>query len=660
MSKHACLGNGTVLIALDSNGLVKDFYYHYPGLENHLGKDLVHKIGVYVDNQMHWMDGDGWNIQVKTVSDSMATDIVAQNDSIGIELKFCDVVYNEKNIFIREVNVKNLWDIRREVKVYFNQQFNISHTHIGDTAYYDPRNNVVIHYKGRRVFLVNAVCEGESFKNYSVGLMGIEGKDGTYKDAEDGILSGNPIEHGQVDSVIEVKIDIPAKKTKKIYYWITIAKSIERARILNEFVVARTPSDIIKSTLNYWRAWVKNQNFSFWGLGEPIVNLFNRSLLLIRTHVSKNGSIIASGDSDLFQFGRDTYAYVWPRDAAFSALALERAGDFNASRRFFQYCSEIISADGYFMHKYRPDKSLGSSWHPWMRSGKKQFPIQEDETALVIYSLWKHYELSKDLEFIESVYNSLIKKAAEFMVSYRDGKSGLPKASYDLWEQQYGISTFTASAVYGGLTSAGKFARMLGKDESARKYFETAEAIKKAIMKYLYDGDEGVFVKQISTDSDSMEIDRTIDISSIYGIYKFGILELDDERLTRAMEKTINVLEIKTSVGGIARYEGDAYHKREGNIPGNPWVITAMWLAQYYIDKAKNESELEPARKWISWIVGLSGESGVLPEQFDPYTGEFVSATPLTWSHAEFVLVIIAYLEKLESLGICKACYTVN
>src|SRR3989344_4069894 len=105
------------------------------------------------------------------------------------------------------------------------------------------------------------------------------------------------------------------------------------------------------------------------------------------------------------------------------------------------------------MHKYRPDKSLGSSWHPWVRDGQKQFPIQEDETALVIYALWEHYQLSRDLEFIESIYNSLIKKATDFMVSYLDEKTGLPRASYDIWEQKYGISTFTASSVYGALTA---------------------------------------------------------------------------------------------------------------------------------------------------------------------------------------------------------------
>jgi GH15 family glucan-1,4-alpha-glucosidase len=123
------------------------------------------------------------------------------------------------------------------------------------------------------------------------------------------------------------------------------------------------------------------------------------------------------------------------------------------------------------------------------------------------------------------------------------------------------------------------------------------------------------------------------------------------------MAKTVERLEVKTKIGGIARYEGDAYHSRGGNIPGNPWVITTMWLAQYYIARAKKESDMEPVRKWITWAVNLSQNSGMLSEQFDPYNGDYISATPLTWSHAEFILTIIQYLEKLEELGICKTCY---
>ncbi|KKQ51314.1 MAG: hypothetical protein UT19_C0004G0083 [Candidatus Woesebacteria bacterium GW2011_GWB1_39_10b] len=654
MPKAINLGNGTVLIGLDYFGQVKDLYYHYPGLENHVSEHLTHKIGVYVDDRFFWIDDAGWSVKVSSEGDTMASDISAKNESLGMEILFKDVVYNEKNMFIREITVKNLFDRKRNIKLYFNQQFNISQNHIGETAYYDPRGEVIIHYKGRRVFLVNTYSETGGFDAYSVGLLGIEGKDGTYKDAEDGNLSGNPIEHGTVDSVVEVKVDIPPKEEKVIYYWICVAKSIRKVKDLNEEILARHPKDIIESTVDYWRAWVNVQNFSFYKLSQEAVALFKKSLFNIRSHVSKNGSIIASGDSEMLQFGRDYYEYVWPRDAAFATIALAKAGDFNTSSRFFKFCEDVITEEGYFMHKYRPDKALGSSWHPWIRDGKKQFPIQEDETALVIYALWKHYQLSRDLEFIEGIYNSLVKKAAEFMVSFRDEKTGLPRASYDIWERVYGISTFTACSVYAALTSASYFAKLLGKEGGEERYRIAAEEIKKGILKYLYDEREAFFYKLIDTSQKQPLIDKTYDMSSIYGIYKFEVLAIDDPKVKKAMGKTVERLEVKTEVGGISRFEGDIYHHKGGNYPGNPWINTTMWLAQYYIETAKSENDMEKVLPWILWAVKYAGSAGTLPEQLDPYSGSHLSASPLVWSHAEYVTTVMSYLEKLEELGVCK------
>jgi len=660
MPKLINLGNGSVLIGLDRFGQVKDFYYHYPGLENHVSEHLTHKIGIFVEDRFSWIDDGSWNVEVSVEKDTMASSITARNDVLGVEIHFKDCLYNEKNIFLREVNVKNTFDRNRLIKIYFNQQFNISQTYSGDTAYFDPRGEVIIHYKGRRVFLINSLREKSGFDEYSVGLLGIEGKDGTYKDAEDGKLSGNPIEHGSVDSVIGLNLTLSARGEGTIYYWICVAKSIEKAKKLNEEVLVRHPSQLIKSTLDYWKAWANVQNFSFYGLSPDVVQLFKQSLFNIRAHVAQNGAIIASGDSEMLQFGRDYYEYVWPRDAAFAALCLIKAGDFNASRRFFEFCNDVISNEGYFMHKYRPDKSLGSSWHPWIRDGKKHFPIQEDETAIVIYGLWKYYELSRDIEFIEGIYNSLIKSAAEFMVAFRDEKTGLPKASYDLWERIYGISTYTAASVYGALMAASRFAKLLGKVDGEKKYSQVAEEIKRSILKYLYDSKEEVFYKLIDPTSSPPLIDKTIDISSIYGIFKFGVLPVDELRVKRAMEKTLERLEVKTQVGGIARFEGDSYHHKGGNYPGNPWIITSMWTAQYFIKLASKKEELEEAEKWISWALKNAGSSLTLPEQLDPYSGEHLSASPLVWSHAEFVTTIVDYLEKLEELGICKACYPIT
>jgi GH15 family glucan-1,4-alpha-glucosidase len=136
------------------------------------------------------------------------------------------------------------------------------------------------------------------------------------------------------------------------------------------------------------------------------------------------GSIIAAADSDAIHYNRDTYSYLWPRDGALVAYALDSAG-YNCSR-FYRFCAKILEKEGYFLHKYTPSGSLGSSWHPWIEGKKTQLPIQEDETSLVLWALWNHFTRFKDLELIRSLYEPLIKKAADFMMNYRDGKQTCP------------------------------------------------------------------------------------------------------------------------------------------------------------------------------------------------------------------------------------------
>src|SRR5690606_13487587 len=137
--------------------------------------------------------------------------------------------------------------------------------------------------------------------------------------------SKNPIEHGQVDSVISLSAKFSSLEEKTFTYWLCAGRSIEEVIDLNHYVSNRGAGYLIKTTMDFWSAWVSRQNFSFYGLDKRVVDLFNKSLFYIRAHTNENGSIIASGDSDMLQKGKDTYAYMWPRDASYSVLALDRA-----------------------------------------------------------------------------------------------------------------------------------------------------------------------------------------------------------------------------------------------------------------------------------------------------------------------------------------------
>ena len=657
MSRSIILSNGELCVAMDAHAQVRDIYFPHIGLEDHVRGHYIHRVGVWVDGQMSWLSGDpAWQIVVGCEAESLASAISATHPQLFVQLSFTDIVYNEKPVFFRRIVVKNLADRRRDIKLYLAHQFEIYKSHGGDTAYYDPQTHSVIHYKGRRVFLISGLIDSEPFQDYVTGLANFAGREGSHKDAEDGILSKNPIEHGPADSVLGFYGAYLPQTSRTVEYWIAAAHTIPEAQELDAYVRKKTPAHCLQTASDYWRAWVNAYQWSFFGLATEHIALFKRSLMYVRAAVDVDGGIIASVDSDMLQYGLDTYSYIWPRDASYAALAMVSAGDTNVAKRFFEFCKDVIFKDGYLMHKYLPDRSLGSSWHPWVRDGHSELPIQEDETALVIYALREHFNHTHDVEFLESMYNPLVEKAAEFMLEFRDPKTKLPLASYDLWEEKRGTSTFTAGAVYGALQAAADLSKILGKIESEKKYRIASDDAREAILVHLWDEKEGIFVKHIEREGDHMRIDRTLDASSAYGVFNFGVLPVEDARLSRAYEQTVRRLSHGIPAGGIARYEGDRYYRADYESAGNPWLVTTLWWAEYLIAKAKKERDFDHVRDIFSWVVKHAQASGVLSEQLNPQTGEQVSAAPLTWSHAAYINAVIKYLNKLEELGICVAC----
>lgn len=660
MARALTLGNGHMLVGIDERARVRDLYYPYVGLENHVSGasgSYAHRVGVYVDGVLSWTDESTWNIDASAVPGSAVGVFTAKNEALNVTVVFRDVLYNERNIFVRRVSVFNNAKQKRQVKLYFAHQFRIGEDSRGATGFFDPRVHAIVHYKGQYSFLMNAlVGKDTTFDDYTIGLFDIEGKEGSHLDAADGMLSKNAIEHGSVDSVMGVTLDISAQTDAEVFYWLAAGSSVAKLHELNQYVIDETPERIHRSAEAYWSAWTYKTHCNMDNICnlqsvEPeLRDLFNQSLLIVRAHTDDDGAIIASSDSDILNAGRDTYSYVWPRDAAVAALALDTAGYHDATKSFYRFCADVLEPDGYFMHKYCADGSLGSSWHAWMREGEARLPIQLDETASVIFTLGKHFGFARDLEFIESIYNPFIEKAAYFLCSHLDTKTGLPKDTFDLWEEKYGSSTYTAAATYGALIEAAKLARMLGKMDDTKRYHDVAEGIKKAIEKHLYDKERKMYVKLIECRGGEVTYDHTLDMSSFHGMHYFGVLSPQDKRMRESFKTIQKELLVPGEIGGYMRYENDQYYKTGHESSPNPWFITTLWVAQYIIASAHSADEMAPAKEILWWAKRHALKTGVFPEQIHPETGTAISTTPLVWSHAEFVLTLHAYTKKIRDL----------
>jgi GH15 family glucan-1,4-alpha-glucosidase len=120
------------------------------------------------------------------------------------------------------------------------------------------------------------------------------------------------------------------------------------------------------------------------------------------------------------------------------------------------------------------------------------------------------------------------------------------------------------------------------------------------------------------------------------------------------MEALGRRLWVKAGAGGLARYERDYYFRVDDDfdkVPGNPWIICTLWLADWYIAIAKNEAEMRGALDLLEWACRCALPTGVLPEQVHPHTLQPLSVAPLTWSHSQFVLTVANYCEKLAALS---------
>src|SRR5690606_3988485 len=110
---------------------------------------------------------------------------IAKNKNLNIMLEFDDLVDAEMSAFIRNIHVINLSDTDREIRLFMHQAFAIGDSRSNtDTAQYLPDSNALVHYRGRRAFVISGRSGDTPFDQHSVGLFGIENYEGTYKDAE--------------------------------------------------------------------------------------------------------------------------------------------------------------------------------------------------------------------------------------------------------------------------------------------------------------------------------------------------------------------------------------------------------------------------------------------------------------------------------------------
>lgn len=534
--------------------------------------DTPLRVGVFVDAALSWLDGPEWE---RTFSPDGQLVIKSENLNLSIE---ASNGIGQDDAFYRELTLVNGLDSPRSVTVFWYHRLEINESDIGITAMYRPDLDATIHYKGGMVFCFSARSGSGGLNHWTCGLAGFGGLEGTWRDAEDGLLHGNPIAQGSADSTIGVDVVLAPNGCETVSHRIAVIEfPHDEACPVQHLALSKTGHDT--------------------------------DLSFLLSHCLPNGAVIASFDSEILETNRATYKYCWFRDGALVSRALARQGNVEVGERFLEFAGRQRVP---YLQKFTAKGDVGASWHPWIRNGRFETPIQPDETALVLVAAEETHRGGGDVgEFLRTSGVEIVTYLQSSIQS-----NGLPTPGYDLWEERYGTHTYSAAMVAAGL-AAGARLGLCGP--------EPADRVREAIASYLIRNE---FVRGLDA---AGNVDDTVDAS----VLLLPIIDpfwISVPEMNATLNRVQEILWVQSEVGGLARYEGDYYFRQSERFPGNPWIICTMWLAQASLLLHR---DVRRPLELLKWAERWAMPTGALPEQLHPETGQPLSVCPLAWSHAE-------------------------
>jgi len=350
------------------------------------------------------------------------------------------------------------------------------------------------------------------------------------------------------------------------------------------------------------------------------------------------------------------YHLVWARDLYQVATAYMALGDRAAAARALNYLFTVQQrADGSFPQITWVDgRAIGDA-------------VQMDEVS---YPLILAYQLGRtDRE----TYFKHIKPAADYMV--RIG----PVTQQERWEEKAGYSPATIAAEIAGLVCAAEIARRNGDEASARKYLDTADDWARKVESWTAttnggygDGNYYLRLTQKGTPNagEKIELNNNAGVAderelvdpSFLELVRLGIKSPRDPLIEKSLKVVDQLIRVDTPHGAAwYRYVRDGYGEMEDGRPwnwdqkytgkGHLWALLTGERGQYELARG----EFGKARERLDTMLGFANEGMMLPEQVwdkqgpgrDLMFGEGAgSATPLAWSTAQFIRLVINLRER--------------
>src|SRR5438105_2053532 len=125
MPRPLVVGNGNMQAALDGSLDIRDFYYPYVGMLNHLNGNRI-RIGVWCEGEFAWLADPAWRKTLRYEPDTLVTDAHGEHPVLWLAVNISDAVSYGDNILLRRIEVENRAEHPREVRVFLAHDFHIA------------------------------------------------------------------------------------------------------------------------------------------------------------------------------------------------------------------------------------------------------------------------------------------------------------------------------------------------------------------------------------------------------------------------------------------------------------------------------------------------------------------------------------------------------
>jgi glucoamylase len=628
---NAIAGNSSMLVCLSEKAELLRLFWPNIDFSQQFDKMLC---GIFIKNKKGstvWLNDQRCQHHQEYLKDTNIVKSTIINEFDGYKVILYDFVHPHKDVLVRRFEIQNLLPEQRELGFVSFSAATSSDPDVS-CSLFDFTNEALIHYRSNNYISISSDIPATSFQ---IGNNANDAAVNTYLFGKDDI--------GMMkDAAVAWELGgFEKNDTKYFNIYVCASNTLKGCKSFIKEVKLIGAAQMFTETEQYWKDFLSYIKPMKSGI-DMLDDLYKRSLLVFRLmYDKKSGGLLAAPEVDEYFTKCGRYAYCWGRDAAFITEALDIAGLNQSVDSFYKWAVNVQDEDGSWQQRYHMDGNLGPCWG-----------LQIDETGTLIWGMLNHYNYVNNTGFLQSVWNS-VEAGANFLVGFIDEATGLPKPSFDLWEERYGEHAYSSAAVYAGLNSASEIARILNKlSENSERWNETAGKIKQAIIKCFWKEDFKRFIRSVrvklngwgqetSKNTTLIEInskgytrdvtleDWIVDVSLVGLSIPFDVFDANDPMIKDTVSLIEQVL-TSSGIGGIKRYESDTY------IGGNPWVLTTLWVALYHA-KTGNYSK---AKEYLFWAANGKTELGLLPEQRNRDTGKPDWIIPLTWSHAMYVHVL--------------------